>query len=79
MSTENKMSREGVKVDDNTYWFSTVITSVVCQLLEGVNDMTEVLLGVGTADQVKNMWETGVVAGFITIIPFIVDMLWNIP
>lgn len=79
MSTESEMEKEGVEVDNNTYWFSTFITSMVCQSLEGVNDMTEVLLGVGTADQVENMWKTGVVAGFITIIPFIVDMLWNTP
>ena len=41
--------------------------------------MSEVLLGIGTADEVENMWKTGTIFGFITFIPFIIDMLWNIP
>lgn len=78
-STKKEMGKKGINVDDNIYWFSGFVTSAVCQVFEFINDMSEVLLGIGNADEVENMWKTGTIAGFITFIPFIIDMLWNIP
>jgi len=68
-----------IKISENEEWFASFLFSIFCQLIEAVDDTTDILLGVGDSDTVSNMWCTGIVAGIVTLIPFIIDMFWNTP
>ena len=52
-------------------WSSGVTVSVFCDFLEAMNDMTNVLWGIGLESEVVNMIKTGNIAGIFGVIAFI--------
>ena len=58
-------------------WWAGSVTSLFCQILEALRDITNILWNVGTENEILNMIKTGQVAGIISIIVFIIDTLLN--
>ena len=44
-------------------WSSSFITSFFCEILEAFNDITDVIWGIGTENEVLNMIKTGNISG----------------
>lgn len=58
-------------------WSSNFATSVFCQFLEAISDVTTLFSEVGTEQQVANMVKTGNFAGSITVLVILILFLWT--
>lgn len=73
----------GTPFDSTTFlgranrWSSSAFTSIFCQILEALRDITNTLWNIGTEEQVANMIKTGQIAGIVSIFVFIIDTILN--
>ena len=58
-------------------WSSSFITSFFCQFLEAMNDITDLLWGIGTENEVVNMIKTGNFAGLISVVFMFIIFIWT--
>ena len=58
-------------------WSSGFITSIFCQILEALNDVTKIVWGIGTEDQVINMIKTGSFTGLVSVIVIIIFYIYT--
>lgn len=86
--TENQLQNslpelKGTEFDNTTIkgminrWWAGSVSSLFCQILEALQDITNILWNVGTENEILNMIKTGQIAGIISIIVFIIDTLLN--
>ena len=58
-------------------WSSSFITSIFCQILEALNDVTKIVWGIGTENQFINMIKTGSFSGLISVIIIIIFYIYT--
>jgi hypothetical protein len=58
-------------------WSSSFMTSFFCQFLEAMNDITDLLWGIGTENEVVNMIKTGNFAGLLSAVFMLIMFIWT--
>jgi hypothetical protein len=58
-------------------WSSSFVASIFCQITEALYDVTKVVWGIGTEDQVINMVKTGSFSGGISVITIIIFYIYT--